>query len=86
MKAVYLQKDRGSFTSKILVDMAYLVTNKMIRLPKIYFEEGLYLPFKVEHNGEVKTEKYFLTRDKIKKTGDFHYYFDFPFRPEQVEI
>lgn len=62
--------------------MAYLVSHNQIRLPKIYFEEGLFLPFVNQNN---QTEDYYLTKDKIKKEDDNFYYFDFPFKHSQVE-
>ena len=83
MRTIYLRKDQGNFTRKVLIDMAYLVSNKKIRLPKTYFEEGLYLPY--FDNKAVETEKYFLTKDKIISEDHDHYYFKFPFKAEQVE-
>ena len=63
--------------------MAYLVSNKKIRLPKTYFEDGLYLPY--FKNGGKETENYFLSKDKIISEDQNHFYFKFPFKPEQVE-
>jgi hypothetical protein len=81
MRTLYLRKENGNNVRKILIDMAYLVSHNKIRLPKIYFEEGLYLPYL--NNGQ--TDKYFLTRDKITSEDPNHYFFDFPFAPEKVE-
>ena len=39
MRTLYLRKDDINITRKVLIDMAYLVSNKKIRLPKIYFED-----------------------------------------------
>lgn len=79
----YLIKDQGSFQRKVMVDMAWLSSHKQIRLPKIYFEEGLFIPFKSSKKNEI--EKYFLTRNKIFKEDNDHYFFKFPFKPEEVE-
>ena len=83
MRTIYLRKDQDSFTRRVLIDMAYLVSNKKIRLPKAYFEDGLYLPY--FKNSGSETEKYFLTKDKIISEDKNHYFFKFPFKPEQVE-
>ncbi len=64
-----------------MIDMAYLVSHNKIRLPIIYYEEGLYLPY---FNKEVK-DKYFLTKEKIIKEDGYHYFFNFPFPAEKVE-
>ncbi len=83
MRTIYLRKDQGNFTRRVLIDMAYLVSNKKIRLPKTYFEDGLYLPY---FDGKAaEAEKYFLTKDKIISEDQNHFYFKFPFKPEQVE-
>jgi hypothetical protein len=63
--------------------MAYLSSNKKIRLPLYKFEEGLYLLFKEKGSEEVV--KYFLTKDKIKNQDKDFYYFAFPFKATQVE-
>jgi hypothetical protein len=81
LKTVYLRKEINNFTRKVLIDMAYLAAHKKIRLPKIYFEDGLYLPY--QKNGKI--EKYFLTQDKIINEDKYHFFFEFPFLPEQVE-
>ncbi len=84
MRIVYLRKDFDTYSRKISLDMAYLVTHKKIRMRKELFEDGLYLPFKPERN-DSKIEKYFLTKDKVKKEDVDHYFFDFPFKENQVE-
>jgi hypothetical protein len=81
VRTLYLRKEDGDHIRKVLIDMAYLVSHIQIRLPRVYFEEGLYLPY--TNNGQL--EKYFLTRDKIIKEEEYHYFFNFPFSPEQVE-
>ena len=43
---------------------------------------GLYLPFKSDGNSI--TEKYELTKDKIIKEDEDHYFFKFPFKHNQV--
>lgn len=82
MRTAYLRKQLKDHTRKIMLDMAYLVTHNKIRLPKIYFEDGLFLPFK---NGDNQIENYLLTKDKIQKEDSDFYYFSFPFKHEQVE-
>ncbi len=84
MRPIYLHKEDNNLTRKILLDMAYLVTNNKIRLPKEYYEEGLYLPFFSANNNKQK-DKFFLTTDKIILQDDNYFYFPFPFKPEQVE-
>lgn len=84
MRIVYLRKDSDNFTRKISLDMAYLVTHKKIRMRKELFEDGLYLLFNPNKN-DFEIEKYFLTKDKIKKEDENHYFFDFPFKENQVE-
>lgn len=83
MQPIYLIKDHSSFQRKIMLDMAWLSTHKQIRLPKNYFEDGLYLPYK--SNNQEQIEKYYLSKDKIIKEDEHHYYFKFPFKPEEVE-
>lgn len=84
MRIVYLRKDLDNYSRKVSLDMAYLVTHKKIRLRKELYEEGLYLLIKKTKNEE-NPEKYFLTRDKVKGEDEFHYFFDFPFKADQVE-
>ena len=81
MRPLYLRKEFENFTRKVMIDMAYLVTHKQIRLPKVYYEEKLYLPF--FNNDQV--DRYFLTKDKIIKEDKHHYFFAFPFSPDKVE-
>ncbi len=81
MRPLYLRKESEGFTRKVMIDMAYLVTHKQIRLPKMYYEEKLYLPF---FNNSL-VDKYFLTKEKIIKEDEYHYFFAFPFSAEKVE-
>ncbi len=83
MRTIYLRKDQGNLTRRILIDMAYLSSNKKIRLPKTYFEDGLYLLY--FKNGDKEIDRYALTKDKIVSEDRDHYFFDFPFKPNQVE-
>lgn len=83
MRPIYLIKDQGTFQRKVMLDMAWLSSHKQIRLPKYYLEDGIYLPFKSKNNVEI--EKYFLTKDKILKEDKDHFFFKFPFKPEEVE-
>lgn len=83
MRPIYFKKDYGTFSTKFMADMAWLVTHKEFRMLKHLFEEGIYLLHTPKKN-DTSVEKYFLTRDKIIKEDDFHYFFDFPFKPEQV--
>jgi hypothetical protein len=83
MRPIYLVIDHASIQRKVMIDMAWLSSHKQIRLPKYYFEEGIYIPFKEKNKIEI--EKYFLTKDKIIKEDASHYYFKFPFKPEEVE-
>ncbi len=81
MKPVYLRKESNNITRKIMLDMAYLASHKKIRMPKRLYEEGLYFYFKKNET----IDKYFLSKDKIKKEDEFHFFFDFPFKDNQVE-
>lgn len=81
MRSIYLRTESEQLVRKVMIDMAYLVSHKKIRLPKIYYEEGIYLPI-MKGN---QIEKYYLTKDKIIKEDEFHYFFDFPFSAGQVE-
>ena len=83
MRPIYLIKDQGSFQRKVMLAMAWLSTHKQIRLPKYYLEDGIYLPYKSNNKNEI--EKYFLTKDKILKEDNDHFFFKFPFKPEEVE-
>jgi hypothetical protein len=84
MRTLYLRKDDRNFTRKILIDMAYLVSHKKIRLPKIYFEDSLYLPY-FKDSAAQQVYKYFLTMNEIVIEDKDFYYFKFPFKPAQVE-
>ena len=83
MRMIYLKANKNGIVRKIAVDMASLASHKSIRLPKYYFEDGLYLDYKVNIN-ESKLDEYYLTRDKISKEDQDFYYFYFPFKAEQV--
>ncbi|GBD89054.1 hypothetical protein BMS3Abin03_02998 [bacterium BMS3Abin03] len=85
MSTFYLRIEDKAKTRKILIDMAYLAKHNIIRLPKYYFEDGLYLPYKGNSYSESSVEKYELTKDKIIKEDENFYYFKFPFKHEQVE-
>ncbi len=80
---IYLKVSRNSIVRKIAIDMAFLASHKKIRFPKYYFEEGLYLSYKEKIN-ESTVDEYYLTKDKIKKEDSEFFYFDFPFKMEQV--
>ena len=80
---IYLRVNKNGIVRKIAVDMASLASHKNIRLPKYYFEEGLYLSY-LKDISKSTVEEYYLTKDKIKKEDSDFYYFDFPFRTEQV--
>ena len=85
MRPVYLRKDNHNGTRKVMLDMAYLVSHKKIRILKFLWEDGLYIPFIPNDGNKDKLEKYFLTKEKLIKEGENHYFFDFPFKAEQVE-
>ncbi|MGD1006199.1 MAG: hypothetical protein ABR980_03085 [Ignavibacteriaceae bacterium] len=84
MRTLYLRKDDTNITRKVLIDMAYLVSHKKIRLPKIYFEDSLYLPY-FKDKAAQQVYKYFLTKAEIVSEDQDHYYFKFPFKLAQVE-
>ena len=83
MRTIYLKVKQNGFIRKISVDMAFLASHKIIRLPKYYFEEGLFLSHKNKSDGS-SIEEYYLTKDKIKKTDNDFYYFEFPFKLEEI--
>lgn len=83
MRTIYLRKKDKNGDRKVLLDMPYLITHKMIRFPKYQFEEGLYLPNKQKMAKDVG--RYDLTKDKIKKEDKEFYYFKFPFKADEVE-
>ncbi len=77
MRTIYIKVEKNGIIRKISLDMAYLSAHKKIRLPKYYFEDGLFLDYKeLGNNSDFK--KLFLTRDKIKKEDSDFYYFEFP--------
>ena len=82
MSTYYLRVETHNRIRKILIDMAFLAKHNYIRLPKYYYEGGLYLPYKSDGNSI--TEKYELTKDKIIKEDEDHYFFKFPFKHSQV--
>ncbi len=84
MRTIYLYVDKNGITRKLAVDMPYLLTYKKIRLLKFYFEDGLYLAFLKNPNDKSSIDKYYLTKDKIISEDKDHFYFDFPFKFEQV--
>lgn len=84
MRPIYLYIDKYGITRKVAIDLAYLFPHKQIRLPKWQFEDGLYLLYLPKSNDNSKPEKYFLTRDKIIKEDKDFYYFNFPFKYEQL--
>jgi hypothetical protein len=83
MRTIYLRVNRNGLIRKVSIDMAFLASHKKIRLPKYYFEEGLYLSYKKDLKQQL-VDEYFLTKDKVKKEDNDFYYFDFPFKVEQV--
>lgn len=84
MRPIYLYIDKYGITRKVAIDLAYLFPHKQIRLPKWQYEDGLYLIYLPNPNDNSKAEKYFLTKDKIIKEDNDFYYFNFPFRYEQL--
>jgi hypothetical protein len=81
MRTIYLRVEKNGLTRKISIDMAFLAKHNIIRLPKYYFEEGMYFPYR---NNNSVTENYYLTKDKAFKEDKDFYYFKFPFKMEQV--
>ena len=84
MGIYYLRVNKNNNTRKVAIDMAYLAKHKIIRLPKYYFEDGLYLPF-IKKGEDNNVEEYYLSRDKITKEDENFYYFKFPFKHDQVD-
>ncbi len=70
MSPVYLQKESNGQTRKVMLDMAYLVSHKKIRLPKYLFEDELFIPYFKNPNSKAELDKYFLTKDRIEKQDD----------------
>lgn len=83
MRTIYLKVNRNGLIRKVSIDMAFLSSHNKIRLPKYYFEEGLYLSYK-KNLTETSVEEYYLTKEKVKKEDNDFFYFDFPFKLEQV--
>lgn len=83
MRTIYLSVNRNGLIRKIGIDMAFLSSHNKIRLPKYYYEDGLYLSYK-DNLKDIPINEYFLTKDKIKREDNDFYYFDFPFKVEQV--
>ena len=81
MRQLYLRSESHNSLRKVMIDMAYLASHRQIRLPKVYFEEGIYLPY----FNKDEIDKYNLTKDKIIKEDENHYFFKFPFATEKVE-
>ena len=84
MAVYYLRVNKNNNTRKVAIDMAFLAKHKIIRLPKYYFEENLYLPYLNKVTGNNKIEEYYLSSDKITKEDEDFYYFNFPFKHDQV--
>ncbi|HSP87968.1 MAG TPA: hypothetical protein VLN45_07525 [Ignavibacteriaceae bacterium] len=85
MKPIYLRKEAIGGLRKVMLDMPYFSIYKKIRLPKWQWEEGLFLPYKPERTN-VEFEKYFLSKDKVTKEDNDHYFFNFPFKLDQIEL
>lgn len=83
MRTIYLKVNSNGIIRKVGIDMAFLASHKQIRLPKYYLEEGLYISYR-NNKTENTIEDYFLTKNKIKKEDSDFYYFEFPFKLEQV--
>lgn len=79
MKPVYALKDANNITRKVMLDMAYLAEHKQIRFFKYLYEDGFYFFFSGDKKNPEKTEKYYLTRDKVKKEDRDFLFFDLPF-------
>ncbi|MCG6915089.1 hypothetical protein LJE86_14350 [bacterium BMS3Abin03] len=84
MSTYYLRVEDKYHIRKVLIDMSYLAKHKIIRLPKYYYEEGLYLPYSDKRDNDGSIKKYALTKDKIFKEDDNFLYFKFPFKHDQV--
>ena len=82
MHKIYLYVEKNKQIRKVAIDQAYLFAHKKIRLLKDYFEEGLFI---LHSTGKNKFDRYFLTKDKIDREDEHHYYFSFPFGYDQVE-
>ena len=75
MSPVYINKAQENGTRKFMADMAYLSSHKKIRLPKYYFEEGLYIQYYPDPADKNIIEKYFLEREKSVSEDENFYYF-----------
>lgn len=84
MRTIYLYVEMNGLLRKVAVDMAFLGSNKKIRLLKHLFEDGLYFLYKKDVKNNSTIEKYHLTKDKIMSEDNDHYFFKFPFKLEQV--
>ena len=82
MRPVYFRKD-GPITRKIMADMAFLVSHKIIRFPKWLYEEGLYFPYKDKKSGELR--RFILDKNNAQKQDNDFYYFNFSFKDNQLE-
>ena len=82
MSTYYLRVNDKYSLRKVLIDMSYLANHKIIRLPKYYYEDGLYLPYRNKNEDSIL--KYELSKDKVFKEDNDFYYFRFPFKHEQV--
>lgn len=83
MRTIYLRVEKNGIIRKFAVDMAYLAKHNIIRLPKEYYEDGLYFPYKdIKNNSSIKN--YVLSKDKIFKEDNDFYYFKFNLKMEQV--
>ena len=79
MKSVYALKDAKNITRKIMLDMAYLAEHNQIRFFKYLYEDGLYFLFSDDKKNPGKKEKYFLSRDKVKKEDRNYLFFNLPY-------
>lgn len=84
MSPVYLQKDSNGQIRKVMLDMAYLVSHKTIRLPKYLYEDELFISYFKDPKSKKESDKYFLTNEKIVNKDNNFYYFNFPFKDEQI--
>jgi len=83
MRTIYLRVEKNGIIRKFSVDMAFLAKHNIIRLPKYYYEDGLYFPYKsIKNNSSI--ENYTLSKDKIFKEDNDFYYFKFNLKMEQV--
>jgi hypothetical protein len=79
MKPVYALIDANNITRKVLLDMAYLAEHNQIRFFKYLYEDGLYFLFTGDKKNPGKIEKYFLTKDRVKKEDGDYLFFDLPY-------